>query len=259
MRKILLITFLIFTYSLSAQSWQWAVKDSGNSIYPPGGTAICVDSSGNSYIVGVGNGNVYFNSCGSTTYTGWIYGMIAKYDVNGNCVWVKPLGGYSIYPNPDGVYGIALDNRGNLLVTGVFWDSAYFGGIHLIGATGNNLFVAKYDNNGNVIWAKGCPCSMNEGGNGISVDRAGNVYVTGCVNGIGTLGSCGLSNGFLLTKLDSNGNCIWAIGNSNANVIGKTIKTDSIGNSYIGGTYIGKSIFGHDTLCLIQIPIPKSL
>ena len=73
--------------------------------------------------------------------------FIAKYDANGNKLWVKLLGteaddygaGITISPNGDFIY-ITGDTAGNL------------GGSSNKG--GPDIFIAKYDANGNVIWVK---------------------------------------------------------------------------------------------------------
>ena len=215
------------------QSWQWAIKDSGIGGY---GQAICTDSAGNSYITGNILKGVYFNSCG-TISTGFLNVFVAKYDNSGNCVWVKDAGGTA--SSGVGGSGIAVDKHGNIFVTGGSSDSIFFGAFHL----GGGLFLAKYDNNGNVIWAKGCL----GGGQAISLDNDGNIYLTGGASG--NLGGCVMTDYMLIVKLDSNGNCVWTAGNEGKGIDGGwDIKTDSVGNSYIIGFYSDTAFLGNDTL-----------
>ena len=63
------------------------------------------------------------------------------------------------------------------------------------------MFVVKYDEAGNVVWAK------RAGGNGIdfcfdiSADNSGNTYITGSFNGTATFGGTTLTNGpFFIAK-----------------------------------------------------------
>ncbi len=47
------------------------------------------------------------------------------------------------------------------------------------------MYIAKYDPNGNILWAKSFGSSglSSESGNGLSIDKDGNVYVTGNFEG----------------------------------------------------------------------------
>lgn len=226
----LLILSSSFTY---AQTWQWAIKDSGagNDL----STAMCVDNAGNSYITGSFEYNTYFNACGTNSSSSR-YFFIAKYNTSGSCIWVKTAGA-----NPTGGASgvcITMDRSGNLLVTGTFSDSISFGSTHLVASLG--FFVTKYDNNGNLKWVKGCSGSAG----GIGTDKKRNVYIA--AGGTGTLSSCTLTNNTQLVKLDSNGNCKWQVQVNN--VTSNALQADSIGNTFVAGTYTGTVIFGTDTL-----------
>jgi hypothetical protein len=97
--------------------------------------AVAADSSGNSYVTGPGTSPFY----------------LAKYDTNGTNLWVQPASG-----SVQG-YGrsVAVDGAGNVLVCGSFTGTANFGGANtLVCSGGADIFVAKYDPSGNLIWAK---------------------------------------------------------------------------------------------------------
>ncbi|MFI5262932.1 MAG: choice-of-anchor D domain-containing protein [Candidatus Kapaibacterium sp.] len=105
----------------------------------------------------------YYSSC------------IAKFHPNGTVVWAKKIA--SAHGFDVEAYGIALDNRGSIYVTGGFGDTAYFGSTILIGST-EDVFLAKYDMNGDNIWAKQC-IGYDSYGRGIVIDTMGNIYVNG--------------------------------------------------------------------------------
>src|SRR5438552_16412967 len=49
--------------------------------------------------------------------------------------------------------GIAVDKAGNSYVTGSFHDVATFGDYTLTGGSTYDIFAAKYDSTGNLLWA----------------------------------------------------------------------------------------------------------
>jgi hypothetical protein len=239
--------------ALWAKSAGGAVGDMVNSI--------TADASGNVYITGTfrsrymrfGSGITLFNPNSTSTnfYTNTdIY--VAKYDASGNPQWAKNTinngGGLN-----DGK-SICTDAAGNVLVAGTFYyPNIAFGTNTLTGTAAVNLFVTKYDNAGNVIWAKTANAagsgSINHTATGITSDANNNVYITGA-NGASTLtiGSVVLTNsGGYAAKLDASGNCQWA-----KSIIGGAYSTgiaQNGGNVYVTGYFDGMNcIFGTDTI-----------
>lgn len=87
----------------------------------------------------------------------------------------------------------------------------------------------------------------------ISIDAAGNSYITGyftsaCNFGSTTLLSNGIDDVFL-AKLDATGQYVWAQkAGGTGSERGLSIKTDAAGNSYITGYFYGSSTFGSITI-----------
>src|SRR5262245_44936828 len=101
--------------------------------------------------------------------------FVAKYDSNGMLLWAKRAGGIS----SDVGQGIAVDGSGNSYVTGIFQGSATFGSgelnqTTLVSAGPTDIFVAKYDSNGMLLWAKRDVGRGRCRGRGIAVDGSGN-------------------------------------------------------------------------------------
>ena len=183
--------------------------------------------------------------------------FVAKYDASGDLVWAKRAGGTS---NDQG-RGIAVDGSGNSFVTGSFQDPATFGPgetneTTLTSAGGSDIFVAKYDASGDLVWAKRAGGTSFESGRGIAVDGSGTSYVTGFFDvsatfGPGetnetTLASAG-SVDIYVAKYDASGDLVWAkraggpdpFGDS-----GRGIAVDGSGNSYVTGFFYGLATFG---------------
>ncbi len=162
---------------------------------------ISIDSSGNSYVVGL---------------IGSSYGVVAKYDTNGNLQWQRSLTG-----NLAAFRGIATDSSGNSYCSG----SVYLG-------SNSELFIVKYDTNGNLQWQKslGSSGSTFESAYNICLDNFGYVYVVGATNAFGTIDT-------IVLKYDTDGNLQWQRSFGGALIIedGYGIDVDSNGNLYFAG------------------------
>jgi hypothetical protein len=174
--------------------------------------------------------------------------FILKLDANGYFQWVKAIGALQ----NDVPLSIALDQNGNILVTGHFFGPTDFDpgtGVTTLTSNGvRDIFVLKLDPNGNFLWAKSMGGTGDDTGNAIATDNNGNVYTTGEFNGTvdfdpGAGTSNLTSNGnvdVFIQKLDANGNFQWAtnVGGVNPDR-GFGITTDATGNVYTTGLFVG--------------------
>jgi hypothetical protein len=160
--------------------------------------------------------------------------------------WAKQAGGLDI----DEARGIAVDAAGNTYVTGIFskplacpfcGNPATFGTgqpnpVVLIPVLGTqDIFIAKYDPNGLLLWARGAGGGGPDEGYGIAVDAAGNSYVTG-LTGAADFGD-GVTFpgvGVFVAKYDTDGHAQWVAAPQPAG-IGFAIAVDSSGNTYATG------------------------
>ncbi len=212
------------------------------------GRSVAVDNAGNAVVAGYFLGSI---TLGSTTLvsTGINNAFLAKYDAAGNVRWAQRAGGSSvIYPTD-----MAIDGAGNIHVTGYFLGNATFGTTTLISPGNYDIFLAKYDAAGNVLWAKRAGGLNNIESNGIALDASGNIYVTGefSVNATfenSTLTSTGTTNAFL-AKYDAAGNVLWAQKVSGGyNDYGYDLAVDGAGDVYVTGSFAGTSSFGTTSL-----------
>ena len=163
--------------------------------------------------------------------------------------WAEQAGGTSY----DIGHGIAVDGLGNSYVTGFFENSADFGDITLTSAGGRDIFVAKYDASGALLWARQAGGGFYDCGNAVAVDGSGNSYVTGFFGGSAdfgdiTLNSAGYDDTFV-AKYDASGTLLWATqtgGISFDRSYG--IAVDVSGNSYVTGSFEDSADFGDITL-----------
>src|SRR5260221_409050 len=90
-------------------------------------------------------------------------------------LWAKSAGGIS----HDRCNGICTDVSGNIYITGWFGAPIVFGTTTLTSTGSQDIFIAKYDASGNVIWAKSAGGIYSDQGISVSTDAGGNVFISG--------------------------------------------------------------------------------
>lgn len=264
-KSILFSFFLLNYFSSSGQApnFQWAKSAGGAAGFDDLANSIAVDVSGNTYITGSFNSTII--NFGSTALTNMNTNnsadiFLAKYDASGNVIWVRSAGG----TGDDVAYSLVVDASGSVYITGYFDSSTItFGSSTLINASQRNIFLAKYDAFGNVIWAK------NDGGTGepvaysIAADSSGNTFITGGFGGSSStvsFGSIILTNAgnsvydIFLAKYDPSGNILWAkSAGGTGHDVGRSVAVDASGNSYITGSFYSTTInFGSTILANVN-------
>jgi len=226
-------------------NWLWATQASGSSFDE--GYALTIDDAGNSYVTGSFWDIATFGSY-SLTSSGISDIFVAKIDGSGNWQWATKAGGTS----EDEGYEITIDDVGNSYVTGYFRETSTFGSFTLTSNGYGDIFVAKMNANGNWLWATQGGGSSFDVGHGITVDNAGNSYVTGWFRDYATFGSYFLisnSTDIFVAKIDGSGNWQWATKAGGSNVdVGYGITIDDDRNSYVTGRFKGTATFGSYSL-----------
>ncbi len=229
------IIFLIGVCSVHGQTPQWLWAQEG------GGDDIVVDGLGN-ILVAVDDG-----TSGDD--------LISKYDENGNLIWTEQADGVA--------RRIAVDASGNYLVTGTFEGIAFFGDTNLVTAGGEDIFLAKYDGAGNLLWVEQAGGQWDDVGRGVTVDASGgDILLTGDFWYTSTFGDTALTsegdNDFFLAKYDGNGNLRWIKQTGGSELDrGLSIAVDESGNSLVAGDTFGGATFGDTTLTDPAIFIAK--
>ncbi len=160
------------------------------------------------------------------------------------------------------VKGIASDTDGSTVAVGYFTETVDFApgaDIYNLKSTGaGDIFIAKYAKEGKLVYAYGLGAtgfSTNEVANGIAIDGAGNVYITGSFNktidfdpgpGAAVL-SAPVSTEIFVLSLDKNGLFRYAINPGDVAAAGKvetgaSIVVDKNDNIYIAGTFEGPDV-----------------
>jgi hypothetical protein len=221
--------------------------------------SVATDSSGAVYIAG------YFQSdsitFGTTTLINAAPGyqdmFVAKYDSSGTVQWAKRVGG----TNDDAAIGVTTV-FGSVYIAGNFKSPSFvFGTTTIINTSwaDDQIFLARYDTSGNEQWG------INTGGlvdnfvNGLTSDRAGNLFVTGTFGTSITFGSTTLTNGtgahIFLAKYDSTANFSWARSDGgDGGDMPSCLATDTAGNIFMTGWFHGSyTTFGAVTLNNVNV------
>jgi len=167
---------------------------------------------------------------------------------------VKSVG--NVIANSD----IIADKWGNIYVWGLFSDTIKFGSSTLVSDGTRDLFLAKYDQSGNELWALkagtilGNDQTYHDSGKKLATDSLGNIYILG--NYLSNFTFKGNNNtqfnatyttttnsnhrdGFLV-KIDSAGNVLWGASlRGGGNDAFYSITVDHKGNPILSGSFNG--------------------
>ncbi|MEI6815969.1 MAG: hypothetical protein WCL14_05120, partial [Bacteroidota bacterium] len=260
-KSILILTCILnmIILNANAQTCQWAKR--GGYDCNEWGTSVCADNMGSIYVTGDFCDSISFDTI-TLHNANFDNIFISKYDTNGNVIWARNVIPYNIPTEGVNSYGICVDNFGSFYVTGYFSsDSISFDSIKLYNnnVPWQNIFLAKFNANGNVIWVKNIGSITNSLSTSICCDANGNVFIGAEFRSPSlTLGSITLLNDYspindaFIAKYDSAGNILWAKNARNVNRNGsfsKQVNCDRWGNIYFTGTFECDSIsFGSITL-----------
>jgi hypothetical protein len=235
-------------YSGVNGNYLWAKRFGG--IYDDDAYDVAVDSTGNVFVTGQFMETADFGG-GPLTSAGLQDIFIVKYSASGAHLWSKRLGGV----DSEYGYGIAVDNSGNVMVTGRFSGPVDLGGGTLTSAGAYDIFLAKYSGvNGAHLWSKRLGSTGYDYANGIAVDSNGNVIMTGQFQGTVDFGGSPLTSAgsydiFVAKYAGSNGSHLWSkrFGSTSSDN-GCGIAVDGSDNVILTGAFQGAVDFGGGAL-----------
>lgn len=142
--------------------------------------------------------------------TGYSSAAILKFSPDGTLLWNRAWEAQIPIvrgPTYDGGYSLAVDNSGNIFLSGITWD-------YNVSPNHDSIFVVKFDSSGNFLWNRNWAGPSEDeawGTKTVRADAAGNVYIAGR-----TASQCNSTNfgtcdfDVLVLKLDANGNFVWS-------------------------------------------------
>lgn len=207
----------MFTFTSIAQySWSIAAGGAGVDI----SKGIKISSTNEILIWGDIAGNPMFDN---VTYSGrgLADGFVAIYNQNGSLKWVKLFGGNQ----NDRVHAADINSKNEIYVTGHFEDSITVENLGLKSKGLRDIFIAKLDSTGKLIWLKSFGTHADEQSSSLVADENGDFYLSGSFKSQLQFGSVSLSSSNVfsesfIAKFDNNGNAIWGINSSSQKVNG---------------------------------------
>jgi hypothetical protein len=188
------------------------------------GNAVAVDGSGNIYVAGNTSGDL--DGTGGDPLVGGVDFFLAKFDPAGSQLFTRQLGTVAT----DEANALAVDGTGSVYVAG-----NTSGDLDGVGFGGVDFFLAKFDPAGSQLFTRQLGTAPTDQANGVAVDGAGNVYVSGNTSGV--LNGVGFGGvDFFLTKLDPSGRLLFT------RQLG-TVATDSSFGVAVGVLAVGGNVF----------------
>lgn len=254
-RTVSFLTLLFFSafltqmYSQNAPPYTW-VDDVATSD-PEMIRDVAVDTStGDVVVVGIFNGDI-------STWYGPLFsganggGFVARYDSMGNVLWAFPIGNNQ----DDACLSVAVAASGNIYVTGYFENIADFSGTSMTSfvissSGGRDIFLAKYDPAGQLIWVRRAGSTSDDEGWGVCLNT-NTVFITGYFFGSASFGSLSTwtpsaNINMFLAAYDANGNPQWvADAGSSQNAFGRCVTADN-NSVFLSGDFSGPTLAVYD-------------
>lgn len=260
------IFFLIVSINIKAQNNLAMLYSSAGMEY---GKANAVDADTNYINAALFQNTININPYGTTNVTSpgaTTQIILSKYSKTGQLIWGKTMGGTTTSEAP---HGVECDASKNIYMTGYFGSTTQTGpqnadfnpnGGGTITTQGNeDCFAAKYDQNGNYLWAFGLgniAANTQERTWDIAVEASGNLYIGGGYHGtmnfnpLGTALNKSLSDtnaGLFFAKYNTNGINQWVVSiNAGCTSVFTeayiTFDLDNNGNLYVAGNFRGSNV-----------------
>lgn len=191
---------------------------------------VVLDSSGNIYVIGETHGSIDGmtdpgEGCEDLPCPD---GFLSKFDSEGDVLWTKQFG----TEDSDYVRALFVDKNNNVFVVG----SAKGGLDGETGLNGSDIFIIKFDSDGEKLWTKFWETDLDVSCSSAVIDDEGNFYFAGIVfkNEENDWGDV------FIAKFDPEGNEEWMKqwGTSKSD-FGNSLKIDSEGGIFVAGDTIG--------------------
>ncbi len=256
--SFVLVFFLCFIGSLSAQTYNWSTQLGGAKTTPiPTEDAIrdiAVDASGNIYVVGYYTAAMTMPIAPLTATNGGLNDIfVAKYNSSGVMQWYQKAG----VGQGDKGLSIAVNSAGEVYIAGSFQGSVFFkfavGGNLASNGANPDMCLVKYNADGTVAWSRGVGGTGPDEAVAVALDPSENPYIAGYISaGTTNVYTEGNFPGPIIGSMTSNGQLDVALiqftsagAYTSSMVLGSAagserptqLKIDASGNIYLAGVF----------------------
>jgi len=222
---LILGCLISFGYS---QAIRWGTKSVSPGTQNEFAWSIISDSLGNTLIAGYFTDSVSFGGTLLKT-KGLKDAFVAKLDQNGNYLWATSFGSNV----DDEAYSVAVDNSGNIYVTGYFSNTLKLSATDsVVSQGGTDIFVTKLNSSGTVQIKFREGLSGNDYGRGVACNVTNGEFAV--------IGDISANNSFFAAGYYANGVLNWNKYSSGGTALkGNGIAMDNTGRVFITGSFSG--------------------
>lgn len=189
--------------------------------------------------------------------------FLAKYNSSGVFQWAR-LGSGGVTNGFLTGYSVTTDAQGNVIISGNYNKQIEFSGTALPSTNATNIYMVKYDANGNLLWAKAGVSSSICWFTDLCTDASNQIYATGKISTAITFGATTIQNhsgdDLVVAKFDASGNLNWmtvegkyilSSTTDNNFDCGSSIKVDNNGNVFVGGSLLDTTYYDQNLQALV--------
>ncbi|MBX9853363.1 MAG: hypothetical protein K2X86_16580 [Cytophagaceae bacterium] len=173
--------------------------------------------------------------------------LLIKYSSSGKILWAKKAGGAG-HDNP--VF-MTCDHKENIYIVGHYYsDKICFDQLTLQNVGLNDIFIAKFSPDSELLWAKTTGGCHHDYPSGLVVDASENLYLLGVFNSNGNTGNDKIVTEFFIEKYDPAGDMIWKSAQKRTDefdfAFGECM--DNSGNLFMVGYFAGNIKYADDNI-----------
>jgi Beta-propeller repeat len=215
----------------SGGTWTWTQQFGTSSI--DYASAVAMGNSGNVFVTGETNGDL--DGTGTQVHQGYSDGFLLKLSSSGATTWTRQTT-LGTSASDEGT-GVAVNANGEAFVVGEEFYQNWNGVLNLGFA---DIFINKYDSNGNLLWADLVGGYSSDYATGVSIDKSdslGQVYISGYTYSSTLEGQVSHGNtDAVLAKYSGGGTQRWVrLWGTSGYEYGRGVATDPLGHAYLAG------------------------
>jgi hypothetical protein len=227
--------------SFIAPSFHWARQVTGAGSLNESGDGVAMDGATHLYVSGNFSTSASFGPTNVAASGSGIF--LARYTAAGALEWVRTASSATAGGE---AHNVAVDPLGNCYLTGSFMGTTSFGASNVVSAGGSDVFIAKYDRAGTLLWVTRQGAGFNDSGRGVAADGTNGCFVTGILQ---TSSDANVARDIFFARYGASGALVWQqVPTGAASDAGMAAASDADGNAYFTGWITGTVNFGATNL-----------